>query len=253
MSPIVGALVSGLAVLLLLAPVRAEIDLRFLQVAASGCGAAVLVWVGVGGSLRVPLAGIVVAVGWASLRHLRHRRARAAAQERATAVVELCEGLAADLRAGQPPLSALRAAAWEWPEFALVADAGRLGGDVAAALRRLAERPGAHGLNAVAAAWVVAHRSGAGLADAVALAARAGREDRATARVVETELASARATARLLAVLPLGVLLIGRGSGGDPFGFLLGSVPGLVCLGAGLLLTWAGLTWLERIARSVQG
>ena len=79
------------------------------------------------------------------------------------------------------------------------------------------------------------------------------RADRATARVVATELASAQATARLLAVLPLAVLLLGNGLGGDPVGFLLGTPAGLVCLAAGLSLEYAGLVWLGRIADRVSG
>jgi tight adherence protein B len=70
---------------------------------------------------------------------------------------------------------------------------------------------------------------------------------------VAAELAAAHATARMLAVLPIGVLLLGSGIGGDPVGFLLGSTAGLVCLALGLGLSFAGLTWLERIADGVLG
>lgn len=252
MSPVVGAVAAAAALLLALAPLRAPLDPRFLQVPVVVVVVG-LIGYGAGEGLGLPLIAMAVLVGWAANRQVQARRARVAADRRAAAVVAMCEGLASDLRAGQPPLTALQAAARDWPELVVVADAGRLGGDIPAALRQLAERPGGHGLNAVAAAWVVAHRSGSGLADAVGLAARTGREDQATARVVETEMASARATARMLAVLPIGVLLIGRGSGGDPFGFLFGTSGGLICLGAGLALTWGGLTWLERIARSVRG
>jgi tight adherence protein B len=51
-------------------------------------------------------------------------------------------------------------------------------------------------------------------------------------------------------LLPIGVLLIGRGAGGDPVGFLLHTVPGTTCLVLGLLLAWCGLLWIERIAGS---
>jgi len=61
------------------------------------------------------------------------------------------------------------------------------------------------------------------------------------------------ATARLLAVLPLGVLLLGSGLGGDPIGFLLGTTPGLVCLCAGVALEYLGLRWLARIGDRVLG
>ena len=65
--------------------------------------------------------------------------------------------------------------------------------------------------------------------------------------------AAAQATARLLAALPVGVLLLGNGLGGDPVGFLLDTPPGLVCLCAGLALEYAGLCWLAHIADQVTG
>lgn len=204
-----------------------------------------------GAHLVLALIGLMVvaAIG----REVRRRREVVAADRRAEAVLVACEGLAADLRAGQPPVTALASAVEDWPELAPVAAAARLGADVPSAFRSLAAEPGADQLRLVAAAWQVSHRSGAGLAGALALAADRVRADRATARVVATELASAQATARLLAVLPLAVLLLGNGLGGDPVGFLLGTPAGLVCLAAGLSLEYAGLVWLGRIADRVSG
>jgi tight adherence protein B len=103
----------------------------------------------------------------------------------------------------------------------------------------------------VAAAWHVSHRTGHGLGEALARVAEALRARRATDRVVRGELASARATARLVAALPLVALVIGAGSGGDPLGFLLGTPLGIACLAGGLALGLAGLTWIERIAAGV--
>jgi tight adherence protein B len=155
--------------------------------------------------------------------------------------------------AGQPVGAALGRAAEGWPALAAVVQTHEYGGDVPAALRRAAAAPGADGLALVAAAWQVSHRTGHGLADAVVRVARSLREARATDRVVRSELASARATARLVAVLPAFAWAIGVGSGGHPVGFLLGTPLGLACLAGGLALELAGLVWIERIAARVRG
>ncbi len=195
------------------------------------------------------LAGAVV-TGAAAL--WRRAEARREATRRSAGVAELCELLAAELGAGQPPARALARAADAWPELAPAARAQAVGGDVPTALRLLAARPGAGDLRLVAAAWQVAQASGAGLAEAVTRVAALTRAAAATRRVVGSELASARATARLVAALPLLALLMGGSIGGDPVGFLLGSPLGLACLAGGLALGWAGLWWIEAIADGVE-
>lgn len=197
------------------------------------------------------LALIIVATGAGGARLGMRRRAARTADGRAERVLATCEAMAADLAAGQPPLRALRRSAEDWPELDRAASAGDMGADVPTALRELSALPGAGQLRTLAASWEVAHQTGSGLADAVSRAADTIRAERRTARLVATELASARATARMLAVLPVGVLLMGVGVGGDPVGFLVGTPVGLGCLAAGLLLCWVGLTWLDRIADRV--
>lgn len=176
-------------------------------------------------------------------------RERTAAEQGTARVIEACTTIAGDLAAGRPARDALRQAAQEWPALAPVAAAEELGADVPGALRAVARTPGAGGLRVVAAAWEVSSHSGAGLADTLHELATTLRGDRATALVIASELSSARATARLMAVLPLLTLGLGAGIGGDPWGFLLQSVPGLACLGAGLGLAFAGVAWIERLAR----
>ena len=197
--------------------------------------------------LAVLLAAVALAIG----RLVRRRQAARSAEQRSDRVLAVCEALASDLAAGQPPLLSLERAATEWPEFAPVAAAGRMGAGVPAVLRELALSPGARQLRILAATWQVAHDTGAGLAGAIAKAAGSIREDRRTARLVAAELAAAHATARMLAVLPLGVLLLGSGIGGDPIGFLVDTTAGLVCLALGLGLSFAGLSWLDRITDRV--
>lgn len=200
---------------------------------------------------RLVLAALVAATAGAVLHFLAQARNDAAAERRADSVLGACDGLAADLLAGEPPQRALDRAAAEWPELASVAGAARLGSDVPAAFRALARQPGAGELAVVAAAWQVAERSGAGLADPIARASRAIREHRSTRRLLSSELAAAHATARLMTVLPFVMLLFTRGIGGDPVHFLTASPLGLACLGGGLALSFLGLLWLDRVARQV--
>lgn len=203
--------------------------------------------------LVVPPAMVVavglVAAGGRSL--WRSRSARRRAEAHASGVLEAVELVAAEVAAGAPPGTALRHAADAWPPLAVVAESADLGGEVPAELRRLAAVPGADPLRLVAAAWEVAHRSGAGLADALARVGEGLRDDRATRRVVEGELASARATARLVATLPAFALLVSSTTGGGAWTFVTATPLGWACLVGGLALGLLGLTWIERIAAGV--
>ncbi len=202
---------------------------------------------------RFVLALILVGLGAAGGRLVRRRRSARTAEQRSEHVLAVCDAMASDLAVGQPPLLCLERAASQWPEFAPVAAAGRMGADVPAQLRELAQRAGAGELATLAATWQVAHDTGAGLAAAIGQAAEVIRDDRRTTRLVASELAAAHATARMLAALPVGVLVLGAGVGGNPLGFLTGSMPGLACLGLGLGLSFVGMLWLERIADQVLG
>lgn len=206
-------------------------------------------------TVATSVVGPAAAVGGGALAVgrilLQARERRRAAADAASQVLEACELMAAELASGQPPGHALRRAADTWSHLAPVALAAELGGDVPQALRRAAVEPGAGDLRAVAGAWALAHRTGAGLAEALDRVVTSIRGDRALRRVVESELASARATARLVAALPVAVLLLGNGGGGSALDFLLRSPLGLACLTAGLALGFAGLWWIERIAAQV--
>lgn len=176
-------------------------------------------------------------------------RRRAAAREEE--VVAACLALAAELQAGAPVAGALATVAADWPDlFGPVAGAATVGGDIPAALRAAAGRPGAAPLRAVAAGWEVTDRTGAPLARIVTAVADALRADAAIRREVHSQLSTARTTARLLAVLPFGTLLLLSGGDGDAVRFLVGSPFGWACLGAAVLFVSAGLGWVNRLARS---
>ncbi|WP_426242849.1 type II secretion system F family protein [Nocardioides sp. LHG3406-4] len=202
--------------------------------------------------LVLPVVG-AAAVGFGVLL-VRRRRRRREARQRAIRLLEACDVLSSELTAGQPPGAGLVRAVRVWPGLAPVLRSHDLGADVPHAWRALARQPGAHDALLVAAAWQVSHRSGVGLGEALGRVAAGLRAGGATRRVVESELASARATARLLAALPLLALLVGGGAvpGSSPWAFLLGTPVGLGCLSAGLGLGLTGLWWIEAIADDVE-
>jgi tight adherence protein B len=166
-------------------------------------------------------------------------------------VVEACLTLAAELQAGAPVARAMAAVADDWPElFGSAAARAATGGDVAAALREAAAAPGAASLRAVAAGWEVTDCTGAPLSRVVVAVADALRTEAAVRREASTQLATARATARLLAVLPFGTLLLLSGGDGAAIAFLISSPIGLACLGGAIAFVGIGLWWMGRLASS---
>lgn len=219
------------------------------MVAAAVLGGGVVVWLGLSGLLLAATASTVL--GGAAWLHSAARR-RVSAERGRRQTLEICDALAAEMRAGQPAATALRRTAEQHPDLWPATRACVLGGDVPDALRAMATSAGFGGMTTVGAAWQVAHGSGSGLVGALERVAEGLRADDAGRSEVVASLSPARATARLLAVLPVFGLLLGVGVGGDPFGMLLGSLPGnaLLLTGAGLALT--GTLWVERLAQQAE-
>lgn len=203
------------------------------------------------GPIAAALAAVATTLLARTLAASRSARAKADAQSAASRSIA---GLAAELRAGRSPTEALEAVAGTAAESVAgplrsAARASRLGADPAAALGEQAGEVPAMGQ--LAACWHVASRTGAGLADvADALAAdlRAAQHRRGELAV---EVASARASARLLACLPLVGLALGASLGARPLHFLLHTRLGAGVLAVGLLFEVAGLVWTDRLVRQV--
>ncbi|MEV5826614.1 type II secretion system F family protein [Spirillospora sp. NPDC052242] len=180
----------------------------------------------------------------AHLRTLRERRTRT--RRWRTSVIELCDGMAAELAAGRAP------------EDAFASSAAVLDPPIAKELlecrdlANLADTPGAEGLRLLDACWRVGAERGGTLATVLDGLAAALRDEEAQRQDVSVQLAGPRATARLLAVLPLLGIAMAAALGARPLSFLCGSLPGLACLIAGVALNVTGLYWTARLARNAE-
>ncbi|MEV0314330.1 type II secretion system F family protein [Nonomuraea fuscirosea] len=180
---------------------------------------------------------------------------RAEAWRRAS--IELCQSLSAELSAGRTPGEALTRAitAVEFPDPDLlrpIIAAARDGGDVPAALTSSAPPQGGEGLRQLAACWEVGTTVGASMAALVDRVAHTLRAAQAHRQDVAAQLAGPRTTARMLALLPALGLLMAGALNMHPLDFLFGSLPGFMCLIAGITLDACGLWWTNRMATQAQ-
>ncbi|MFF3853360.1 type II secretion system F family protein [Micromonospora sp. NPDC002575] len=226
---------------------------------------------GSGGLLAGPVAAVVVgAYGSLLVRGLaRRQRVRLEERARRHGLDQLC-ALAAELRAGVPVLT-VSAALTPGGRSVLAPDAGQSvpsGAPASPGGAPHGAAPGAHGqsglpaappdgadrLRQLARAAVrLADRTGAPLADLlerIEADARAG--DRGLAAAA-AQAAGARATAWLLAALPLGGIGLGYGVGVDPVAVLLHTPVGGGCAVAAVVLQLAGLLWTERLGAAPGG
>lgn len=171
--------------------------------------------------------------------------------------------LAEELRSGQRPASALSTAATvaAVPEiaelFTEVAAVASAGGDVPSALRAGAGsatgRSASRGIDRLAAGWAVSERSGASLAavlDRIEDDLAANRRQR---QQVAAQLAGPRATAILLAFLPVLGVLLGTATGARPLAVLFGTPAGQLLLLLGVSLHAVGAVWTMKIVRAAGG
>jgi tight adherence protein B len=101
----------------------------------------------------------------------------------------------------------------------------------------------------LAAAWTIATEAGASLAPNLRDFAGSLRDLAATQRECRVALAGPAATAKFVMVLPAVGVLFGVALGFDTLGVLFTTVPGGLCLGAGLALLWAARRWNRRLLR----
>nr|WP_076389074.1 hypothetical protein [Vaginimicrobium propionicum] len=225
-------------------PLSRKFRLIMLMVGINAVVAAInlsLWWVSASVSILIGLASWLLVAG----------RAKRRSDQMAKQLMRGCNILAGQLRAGKIPAAALGVAAGECEALKSVDSARQVGADVPAAMRRLAKEDGASGLRQLAAAWQLCELTGAPVAPAVLRVVDGLRTSQATERTVNAELASARATGRLLACLPLLGIALGYVAGGDPINFLVNNSVGNICLTVAIVLASLGLVWTEKLADCV--
>jgi len=189
-------------------------------------------------------------VRWTTRAHSLRALVGSEPASHAREVATLTSALAAELRSGQVPDQAWKhvvtSAADEVPGV-VVPDA-----DVTLVLRRWAQLPGWSGLGAVAVCWQMADETGAGLADALDRIGEAMRHEYEVAAEVSGQLSSTRATAVILATLPLVAVAMGSLLGADPLHVLTETAVGAACLVLGLSLIGMGWWWIGRQVAAVR-
>jgi tight adherence protein B len=237
-----------------LAPVRATRRRIPRNVAGWAVGCAALP-VALFVPLSTDLAVAAVTATVALRQHRRNRRVGSAAENQS--LQGAMDVLVGELRVGAHPVRAFSVAAAETggtvaAAFRAVAARARLGADVAAGLRS------AGGMSAVpaqwdrlAVCWQLAAQHGLGMSVLMHAAQRdiVARQQFSTR--VAAKLAGARATATILAALPVLGVLLGQLIGAQPARFLLGGHAGGWLLVVGTTLACGGLLWSDRITDAV--
>lgn len=201
---------------------------------------------GVGGLI----AGAVLAtVIYRIIKQSKRNRALTRATE---ALSNGLGGVIDELRAGAHPATAAEGAAQDTPAPAgevlkAVAATSRLGGDVERTLRDLRQPLLRTAVDQLAKAWHVSAKHGVALADVLDATRRDLDQRVAFARQVHARMAGPRASAAVLAGLPVFGVLLGELSGARPLHVLLSTTAGQVLLVLGAVFLAAGLWWTKRI------
>lgn len=196
------------------------------------------------GAVAGGLVAVVAHAWW------QRRRAAATAAAVRRALPDVLRLLAAEMHAGAAPADALTAAATAAPpelaaHLGTVAAGAGLG--IAVADSMIPPPAGADGLHALAAYWRVSADAGAGLADGVQrLAGGLAAEERCRAEL-DAQLAGPRASAAVLAGLPVVAMAMAAGLGASPLEFFA-TPAGTACLLVGGALDAAGLWWTRALA-----
>lgn len=195
-------------------------------------------------------AAVLGATG--ALRYRRRRRSRRGMDE-GRQLETAIDVLVGELRIGAHPAQAFAVAADETAgpvadSCRAVAAGARLGADVTAGLRRVAETSALPAQwDRLAVCWELASEHGLPMSTLMRAAQRDIVERQRFSGHVSSAMAGARATAAILAGLPMLSVLFGQLIGADPVAFLLAGHAGGWLLAVGVTLVCSGLLWSDRI------
>ncbi|MFI6101017.1 type II secretion system F family protein [Lentzea sp. NPDC051213] len=215
------------------------------------------VWLVAAVAVTYLVAGIGGLIAGAVLASVTYRILKQSRRSRAlrTATEALSNGLGGvidELRAGAHPATAAEGAAQDTPAPAgdvlrAAAATSRLGGDVERTLRDLRQPLLHKAVDQLAKAWHVSAKHGVALADVLDATRRDLDQQAAFARQVHARMAGPRASAVVLAGLPVFGVVLGELSGARPLHVLLSTPAGQVLLVLGAVFLAAGLWWTKRI------
>jgi tight adherence protein B len=203
--------------------------------------------------LSTPLVAVLAGtVATLAARGTDRRRTGVQEEVRLTALAEALSALAAELRSGRSLTEATTAAvascADEESGQALArAVVGAEGADPDGGMPPATEI--GHALHRVAAAAALSRRTGCSLAAVLGAVEDDLRARSRQRRDLRSATAGPRASAALLAGLPLLALAMGSGIGADPWRVLTTTPTGQVLLVLGVALEGTGLAWSARLVR----
>jgi tight adherence protein B len=122
-------------------------------------------------------------------------------------------------------------------------------GDIATALEADAQRADLEVLADVALIYQVCARTGAPMTDSLMRLIKSVRDQQRRQRTLVQETASTKATAVVLAALPILGILMGLGLGRNPLTWFLHSALGALCLATGVGLEVLGWLWVRLLMR----
>ncbi|MGK2309969.1 type II secretion system F family protein [Cutibacterium sp. V947] len=213
----------------------------------AGIVVAGLVW----GASGVAWAVMATAVGETVFIVVRRQRRRAQTLKGGREVARATRALAGRVSVGEIPSAALDHVADDVEVLARARRAQAVGGSVPDALIATARQPGMAGLVPLAHAWQLAATTGAPLAPAAKSVAEGTTRRARLEATLDSELAAARASGRIMGLLPFVGLLMGHLVGARPTVFLTTTWLGRACLVGATLLACAGVLWSEALADRV--